>query len=102
MGIDRESENYRIKMQNRLQEENRSPPPPEVTEAERTIAKYHQIQAEIRDQLERLSFDLPHQLACPQCFWRDGRTTKLSAGRSNTKAVRLECEACGFHAEILP
>jgi hypothetical protein len=97
----KEGESYRLQMLRRLEKIDKGTPPSEVTEAEQTIAKYRQKQAEARDAIPRLRASLPYPDLCPQCWFMHGKQSELLAARhpDPDNFDMWECRVCGYSDE---
>ena len=94
----KESETYRLEMLRRLERINSEPPPPEVLEAQKVIAKHREKQAEAREAIPRLRAPLPEPNLCPECYYLHGNRTFLTAVPHPDSANfdRMKCVSCGY------
>ncbi|MDE3181006.1 MAG: hypothetical protein KGM47_15270 [Acidobacteriota bacterium] len=92
------SESYRLQMLRRLQNRYSQGDPPEVLEAEETIAKFREQKARDREAIKRLSAPLPEPNLCPECWFIHGRTSPLRAvpHPEPKKFDRFVCDQCNY------
>lgn len=97
----KESEAYRLQMLRRLQQKNCDPPPAEVLEAQKVIAKYRQEQTQAGSAISRFSQPLPKPDLCPSCFGFHGVISPLAAIPHTDPANfdKMTCRICGYDEE---
>jgi hypothetical protein len=96
--MSKESESYRRQMLRRLQQKDSDPPPPEVLEAEKVIAKHREEQARAREAIPRARLPLPEPDICPDCWVYHGTKVRLSGAPHPDPGVsdRFECPICDY------
>jgi ribosomal protein S27AE len=97
-----ESESYRLQMLRTLEKLDSGPPPPEVVEAEKTIAKYREKQAQACETISRLNSPLPDEDSCPRCWFMHGRRSSLDAipHPDPDNSNRWKCSTCGYISDV--
>lgn len=96
--MSKESESYRREMLRRLKNKVCGPPPAEVLEAEKVIAKHRDEQEQAREAIPRLSLPLPDYNLCPQCWFIHGKRVPFTAVEHPTdrdNLDRMKCRTCG-------
>lgn len=96
MGGRKESEEYRLQMLRRLEQENAKPDPPEVSEAKKVIAKNRQKKLDRSQQIKRLRTPLPEPDLCPKCYYLHGVTVELKPRESQTDKDLFRCPRCHY------
>jgi hypothetical protein len=98
--MSKESEAYRLEVLRRLKQKDDGPPPPEVAEAERVIAKYREEQAQARDAIPRAGAPLPEADLCPRCWIDHGTRSAMIAvsgeGRDTANYDYWLCRQCRY------
>jgi len=96
--MSKESESYRLEMLRRLKHKNSAPPPAEVLEAQKVIAKHSQEQQKAREAIPRLEAGLPKPDLCPRCWFNEGHESILYAIRADdpSRYDRMKCRECGY------
>jgi hypothetical protein len=101
--MSKESEEYRIEMLRRLENEDSGATPPEVLEAEKVISEYRDKKVQIIKKKLRLRLPLPNPDLCPQCFYPHGKTSLMQPIPSGTAPTDIfECKTCGYIQERNP
>src|SRR5574337_276902 len=101
----KESESYRLQVLRRLKQKDSGPPPSEVLEAEKVIAKHREEQAQARAAIPRASAPLPNDGRCPDChIYHNIRSILVPEihPESEKGFDRLRCPICGYTEDSLP